>query len=215
MKYKHILIIVFIILLIDQWSKIYVKTNFYYGEEVKVLGDWCKLLFIENEGMAFGMKILDNDMGKLILTLFRLVAVVVGFFWVKKISLQGYKTGTMICAALILAGAAGNLIDCLFYGQLFSATQFPYEVATWASDGNGYAPFLHGKVVDMLYFPMIDTMWPEWVPIFGGKPLRFFEPIFNVADVAISTGIITLIVFQKSLLTPKVAHQPADQKDIA
>ena len=213
MKYKHILIIVFIILLIDQWSKIYVKTNFYYGEEVKVLGDWCKLLFIENEGMAFGMKILDNEIGKLILTLFRLVAVVFGFFWVKKLSLQGYKKGTMICAALILAGAAGNLIDCLFYGQLFSATQFPYEVATWASDGNGYAPFLHGRVVDMFYFPMIDKILPSWVPIWGGERFTFFDPIFNVADVAISTGIITLVVFQKKLLAPLTNSQ--EQETIA
>jgi len=199
-KYKHILLIVFAVLLVDQVSKIYIKTHFYLGEHINVLGNWFELYFIENEGMAFGMKILDNDLGKLILTLFRLCAVIFGFFWMKKMLTQGYKKGLLICGALILAGAAGNLIDCLFYGLIFSETQFPYEVAHFTAFGEGYGSLFHGKVVDMLYFPLIDTMWPDWVPYFGGKPLRFFEPIFNVADMAISTGILTILVFQKKLL---------------
>jgi signal peptidase II len=212
-KYKHILLIVFTILLVDQISKIYIKTNFYLGEHINVLGSWFQLYFIENEGMAFGMKILDNDWGKLILTLFRLCAVVFGFFWVKKLVQEKHTKGLLVCAALILAGAAGNLIDCLFYGLIFTDTQFPYEVAQLTFNGNGYGRFLHGRVVDMLYFPLIDTTWPEWVPYFGGKALRFFEPIFNIADMAISTGIITLLVFQNKFLK-KAAAEEDTQKDI-
>lgn len=211
MKYKHILLIVFAVLLVDQISKIYIKTHFYYGEHINVLGEWFQLYFIENEGMAFGMKILDNDLGKLILTLFRLCAVVFGFFWMKKLIKQGYKKGLLICGALILAGAAGNLIDCLFYGLIFSETQFPYEVAQFTAFGEGYGSLFHGKVVDMLYFDLIDTTWPDWVPYFGGRPLRFFEPIFNIADAAISTGIITILVFQKKLLSPITPQK--DTKD--
>ncbi len=197
MKYKHILLIVFAILLIDQLSKIYIKTHFYLGEEINVIGSWFRLYFIENEGMAFGMKILDNELGKLILTLFRLVAVSFGFYWVYQLSKKQYHKGIMVCAALILAGAAGNLIDSLFYGMLFTPTEFPYEVSKFAN-GNvqGYGKFLHGRVVDMLSFPLIETTWPEWVPYFGGKRLGFFDPIFNIADAAISVGIITLLLFQ-------------------
>jgi signal peptidase II len=204
-KYKHILLIVFIILLLDQAIKVYIKTHFYLNESVDVLGSWFKLHFIENEGMAFGMTILDAPLGKLLLSLFRLVAVSFGFYWVYQLSKKGYGKGLLICAALILAGAAGNLIDSMFYGLIF--TESDPHVAQLVSFGAGYAPFLHGKVVDMFYFDLIDTTWPEWMPFVGGKNFRFFEPIFNLADAAISIGIITLLLFQKRLLGDKLQAQ--------
>ncbi|PSK90335.1 lipoprotein signal peptidase [Taibaiella chishuiensis] len=201
MKYKHLLLIVFLILLADQIIKVYVKTHFYMGESVHVAGNWFQLCFIENEGMAFGMKIMDTPLGKVILTTFRLVAVAFGFYWVKNLVKKGYGNGLLICAALILAGAAGNLIDSLFYGLIF--TESGLDIAHMVAPGKGYGSFLHGKVVDMFYFPLVDTTWPNWVPVWGGKPLRFFEPIFNLADAAISTGVLTLLFFQKRLLTPQ------------
>lgn len=198
MKYKHVLFIVFLILLLDQAIKIYIKTHFYYGEAVMVGGNWFQLLFIENEGMAFGMKIMDGAVGKVILSSFRLIAVIFGFFWVKKLVDKGNSKGLLICASLILAGAAGNLIDSMFYGMIFSDSD--HHVAQFVPFGTGYASFLHGRVVDMFYFPIIDTTWPSWLPVIGGNKFRFFEPIFNLADAAISVGIIILFFFQKKLI---------------
>jgi signal peptidase II len=201
-KYKHLLFIVFLILLLDQVIKIYVKTHFVIGSAsaVHVSGNWFQLFFIENEGMAFGMTIMDNPLGKVILTVFRLVAVAFGFFWIKKLVQKQYSRGLLICAALILAGAAGNLIDSMFYGLIFTESDYSL-MARLVAPGKGYGSFLHGRVVDMFYFPMIDTTWPKWVPFFGGKALRFFEPIFNLADFAISAGVITLLIFQKRFLS--------------
>ncbi len=206
MKYSKLVGIVIIILIIDQLSKLYVKTNFFLGESYHVAGDWFQFCFIENEGMAFGMKIMDTPTGKLLLTSFRLIAVIFGFFWVKRLVRQGYAKGLLICAALILAGAAGNLIDSLFYGMIFTESEY-FQQAQMVPWGEGYAGLMHGKVVDMFYFPLIDTTWPEWMPFWGGKPFRFFEPIFNIADISISTGIITLMVFQKKLMKQQPANQ--------
>lgn len=198
MKYSRALLIIFIILLADQFSKVYVKTHFYYGEEYLVLGNWFRLHFIENNGMAFGMKFSQGDMGKLILTSFRLIAVGFGFYALKVLVRKNYHRGAIICGSLILAGAMGNLIDSMFYGLIFSESSF--HIAQFVPFGQGYAKFLHGQVVDMLYFPIIEFKLPTWVPIVGGNMFSFFDPVFNIADAAISTGVLTLLVFQKKIL---------------
>ncbi|HRO42488.1 MAG TPA: lipoprotein signal peptidase [Flavipsychrobacter sp.] len=206
MKYRHAILIVLLILVIDQASKVYIKTNFYYGEEVKVAGDWFRLHFIENEGMAFGMKLSQGTIGKLILTLFRLFAVIFGFFLLKKIVVKGYTKGAIICGSLILAGALGNLIDSIFYGMIFTESSF--HIARMVPFGEGYGALFHGRVVDMLYFPLVDTKLPGWIPLVGGKNFAFFEPVFNIADAAISVGVITLLVFQKRLLQKNEVQEP-------
>ena len=195
MKYRNAVLIVLLIIILDQVSKVYVKTHFYYGEEVNVIGTWFKLHFIENEGMAFGMKLSQAAMGKLILTLFRLVAVIFGFFLLKKLVDKQYSRGAIICGALILAGALGNLIDSMFYGMIFEESTYSYAAKMFPAEG--YAGFLHGRVVDMLYFPIIKSTWPSWLPFVGGEEFEFFSPIFNIADASISVGVITLFVFQK------------------
>lgn len=199
MKYRHAILIVILIILIDQALKFYIKTHFYYGKEVAVIGSWFRLHFIENEGMAFGMKLSQASVGKLILTLFRLVAVVFGFFLLKLIVVRGYTRGAIICGALILAGALGNLIDSVFYGLIFTESSF--HLARLVPFGQGYGQLFHGRVVDMLYFPLVDTRMPQWVPFVGGKNFVFFEPVFNIADAAISIGVLTLVFFQKRLIT--------------
>lgn len=204
MKYRHTLLIILLVILADQISKFYIKTHFYYGEEINVIGNWFKLHFIENEGMAFGMKLSQAATGKLILTLFRLIAVVFGFFYMKRLCDKGYGKGALICGSLILAGALGNLIDSIFYGQIFSESSF--HVAQWVPWGKGYGALFHGKVVDMLYFPMIDTVLPNWVPLIGGKNFRFFEPVFNIADAAISIGVLTLVFFHNKLIQPQTTE---------
>ncbi|HTM66939.1 MAG TPA: lipoprotein signal peptidase [Flavipsychrobacter sp.] len=207
MKYRHALLIVFIIILVDQLSKFYIKTHFYYGEEVSVIGNWFKLHFIENEGMAFGMKLSDASIGKLALTLFRLVAVVFGFFFLKKIVDKGYSRGAVICGSLVLAGALGNLIDSIFYGLIFTESSF--HIAQLVPFGQGYGNLFHGRVVDMLYFPIVETRLPNWIPFMGGKDFVFFEPVFNVADAAISVGVLTLVLFQKRLVYKREEIHPA------
>lgn len=199
MKYSKLLILIILILLVDQWLKIYIKTHFYYGQEVALLGSWFRLHFIENEGMAFGMKFGDASIAKLILTLFRLVAVGFGFYYLKVMINKGFKNATLICAALILAGAFGNLIDSIFYGKLFSESSFC--LAQWVPWGTGYANLFHGRVVDMLYFPLVEWTLPSSTPFIGAYTIRFFEPVFNIADASISIGVLTLLFFQKRLLT--------------
>ena len=172
---------------------------------------WFRMHFIENEGMAYGWK-LGGEWGKMALTLFRLLAVIFGTYYLAYIIRKKYHIGFIICATLIYAGAIGNLIDSLFYGLLFENSD-PYvqNIARTVNDEGftgGYAGFLHGKVVDMLYFPIIrDVHFPSWVPIWGGEEFEFFRPIFNIADAAISTGVITILVFQKRFF-----NHPAPEK---
>lgn len=201
MKYRYALLIILLVIIVDQWSKIYVKTHFYYGEEVLVMGNWFRLHFIENNGMAFGMKFSQGDIGKLLLTSFRLIAVGFGFYVLKQLVKKQYSRGAIICGSLILAGAMGNLIDSMFYGLIFTESSF--HIARFVPFGQGYGKFLHGQVVDMLYFPMVEFKIPDSFPLVGGKIFSFFDPVFNIADAAISTGVITLLVFQKKMIHAK------------
>ncbi len=171
---------------------------------------WAQLYFIENPGMAWGME-LGGNWGKLILTLFRLVAVTFGSWYLVKIVREGYHKGFIICASLIYAGALGNLIDSLFYGLIFEESTYMH-VASFVSPGQGYGGFLHGKVVDMLYFPMVRSTFPSWMPLIGGNEFEFFSPIFNIADAAISVGVLTLLAFQKRFMHKE---EPADTKPAA
>jgi signal peptidase II len=194
LKYRHVIWIVVLVLVIDQTLKFWIKTHMNFNQEFNIFPNWFRIHFIENDGMAYGMKF-GGDAGKVVLTLFRLAAVVLGFRYMKKLVSQGYSTGLLICGSLILAGAAGNLIDSMFYGLIFTATNY-YEVAKFVP-GGGYGSFLHGNVVDMLYFPIYEGYLPKWVPFKGGDYFIFFRPIFNVADAAISVGVLSILVFQK------------------
>ena len=158
---------------------------------------WFRLHFVENEGMAWGWK-MGGEWGKIALTLFRLIAVIVGVFIIRSFIQKKYHSGFILCSALIFAGALGNLIDSMFYGMLFTGSE-PYmeNVATMFPAGGGYAGFLHGKVVDMLYFPLItNAKYPEWFPFWNGEEFEFFRPVFNIADASISTGVISILLFQ-------------------
>lgn len=204
MNLKKSIALIFIILLIDQISKVYIKTHFILGESVDVF-NWFKILFIENEGAAWGTKLSDllpisDSVGKLVLTIFRLFAIAgIGYWLLDSIRKEASKT-LVIAVSLIFAGAVGNIVDSLFYGLLFNDSY--NTVATLFTD-DPYGGLFYGKVVDMLYFPLIDTSWPEWMPIVGGNSFRFFEPVFNIADTAISTGVGILIVFNKKAFEKK------------
>lgn len=197
MKARHITLIILLVVVADQALKFYIKTNYYLNEHHDILGSWFRLHFVENEGMAYGWKF-GGESGKMILTLFRLGAVIFGVWYLGSIIKKKYSRGFIICASLIFAGALGNLIDSMFYGLLFEESiQGSYSVAKFLP-AHGYAGFLHGKVVDMLYFPIIrEAHFPAWVPFWGGDEFEFFRPIFNLADASISTGVITILLFQK------------------
>jgi signal peptidase II len=182
-------ILVVAILLIDQLIKIWVKTNMHLHESIQVT-DWFYISFIENNGMAYGMQIGS----KLVLSLFRIVAIGVLTYYLRQQVRRGARMLYVVLLSMILAGAAGNLIDCMFYGLCFEASTL-YHVAGFTDFGFGYAPFLMGKVVDMFYFPLIVTTWPEWVPVWGGEEFIFFSPVFNFADSSISVGVVALLLF--------------------
>lgn len=209
LKLKHVFLFTFLILLADQALKVYIKTHYHLGEEHLVIPplSWFRLHFIENEGMAYGWK-LGGDWGKVALTLFRLVAVIVGTVYLSRISRSNYHTGFMACATLIYAGAIGNLIDSVCYGVFFEGSD-PFSLnrarhILQEGFAGGYASLLHGKVVDMLYFPIItDARYPDWFPFWGGQSFEFFRPVFNIADASITTGVITLLVFQERFLKPQ------------
>ena len=183
------------LVIIDQVIKILVKTNMSIGENFNVIGQWFKIYFIENEGMAFGMKF-GGSVGKFILSLFRIVLFGALVYWIRALLKKpGTPSGVTVGLTLIAAGALGNIIDCLFYGILFSESTYSM-VAEFLPVGGGYAPFFFGKVVDMFYFPIIDTTFPEWLPLIGGNPFRFFAPVFNFADSCVTCGALYLIFFQ-------------------
>ncbi|MDB9720946.1 lipoprotein signal peptidase [Winogradskyella sp.] len=206
MSLKKASILIFIILLVDQLSKIYIKTHFQLHEDVSVFS-WFKIAFVENDGMAWGTKLSDvftfisDKSAKLILTLFRIVAVTGIAFWLVDVTKKKKSKILIFAVAIIFAGALGNILDSVFYGVLFDDSNL--QVATFLPEGGGYANVFHGKVVDMLHFPMWQGVLPQWLPVVGGKSFSFFDPVFNVADIAISTGIGILIVFNKRAFNDK------------
>ncbi|MGB5818569.1 MAG: lipoprotein signal peptidase [Saonia sp.] len=204
MSLKKSLLLIAVILLIDQLSKIYIKTNFVLGESVTVFS-WFRILFIENEGAAWGTKLSDilpisDSLGKLVLTIFRLFAIFGIGYWLYDTIKKRASNTLIIAVSFIFAGALGNILDSVFYGALFNDST--NQTATLFSS-EPYGSLFYGKVVDMLYFPLVDTTWPEWMPYLGGKNFRFFEPVFNIADTAISTGVGILLVFNKKAFGKK------------
>jgi signal peptidase II len=197
-KYKIPLITVLSVLFIDQSIKLYIKANYPIGEVCRMVGNWSRITFTENPGMAWGMEF-GGDYGKLALSIFRIIAVFAGTLYIKKIIEQREHKGFIICVSLILAGALGNILDSAFYGMLFGEST-EYQVAQFMPENGGYAGFLRGHVVDMFYFPMYEGYLPNWFPIWGGEHFEFFNAIFNVADMAISFGVGIILFFQNSFL---------------
>lgn len=192
---KKSIFLILIILIIDQVFKIYIKTNMPLYYEKEIIGSWFRLHFTENSGMAFGME-LKFKFGKLFLSIFRIIAIGGIAYYLRYLIIRKVPIGLVISISLILAGAIGNMIDSAFYGMIFSES-FPGQAATMFPEGGGYAPFLHGKVVDMLYFPLIIGRYPEWFPFWGGNQFVFFRPVFNLADTSITTGVLMILVFQR------------------
>lgn len=190
-KGRMAILIIIAILLIDQVSKILVKTHMTLHETIAIT-DWFKICFIENNGMAYGMEIGS----KVALSLFRIIAIsLIGYYLYLQVKHRA-RTGYLVCLSLIMAGAIGNIIDCMFYGLIFSASSESYT-SFFVPFGTGYSSFLTGKVVDMLYFPIIDSTWPQWIPVIGGENFVFFSPVFNVADSSISIGVILLLLLYR------------------
>lgn len=202
-KGKKITLLVVLILMIDQIVKIWIKTHMTIGESIPIFGNWFQIYFIENNGMAFGMQF-GGSVGKLLLSLFRLVLIGFIIYYINKLIKMKAPTGVLYGVALILIGAIGNIIDSMFYGLVFSESTFT-TAATLFPEGGGYAPLLYGKVVDMLYFPIINTTLPTWMPFYGGEDFIFFRPIFNIADSCITIGVVYLILFQRKFFSRKDA----------
>ncbi|MBR2205727.1 MAG: lipoprotein signal peptidase [Prevotella sp.] len=205
------ILVVIAVLLIDQMIKIWVKTSMTLHESIHVT-DWFYITFIENNGMAFGMQLGS----KIVLSLFRVIAIsALGYYIWLEVKRKA-KTGYLVCLSLVLAGAAGNLIDCMFYGLMFNASS-PYYLSYFVPFGTGYAPFLMGKVVDMFYFPLIETEWPQWMPFVGGDHFVFFSPVFNFADSCISVSVVWILLFYRQEISrmsfSRVIDKPKDQAE--
>lgn len=194
------ILVVLLIILADQILKIWVKTNMSLYEMIEIRS-WFKLYFVENNGMAFGIEVL----GKLFLSLFRIIAVCFISYYIYLLVKKDFSHGYIACISLILAGALGNIVDSVLYGEIFTAS-YPGHVASLVPIGNGYSDWLHGKVVDMFYFPLIEGNFPSWFPLWGGEDFIFFRPIFNFADAAITVGILLLLLFYRKTLS-NTAHK--------
>lgn len=190
-------LIIILVLILDQWLKVWVKLNINYGEGFNLMGlDWAQIHFIENPGMAFGLSY-GGVTGKIILTTFRIVMVGILIYILRSLLKSKESLGLLISFSLIIAGAMGNIVDSMFYGMIFSKSIYHGGLAEFMPPEGGYAPFLQGKVVDMFYFPLLDTTLPEWLPIWGGERFQFFRPVFNLADSAISVGVASIIIFHR------------------
>jgi signal peptidase II len=209
---KKSLLIVALILIIDQVFKFWVKTNMALGQEFSVFDNWFIIHFTENPGMAFGFQF-SGTYGKLILSLFRLVAISVLIVYMYNITRKKVSKLVLISLSLILAGAIGNMIDSAFYGLIFSSSNY-FEVAQFLPADGGYGTFLHGKVVDMLYFPVTSGTYPTWIPILGGQDFQFFRPVFNIADSSITSGVLLMVLFQKQFFGKKHVHSE-DQSEVS
>lgn len=204
MKARHVTLIILLIIIADQLLKIWIKTNYHLNEHHQVIGSGFQLYFVENPGMAYGWKF-GGEWGKMALTIFRMIAVIFGTWYLRKIIREKQHKGFIFCAALVYAGALGNLIDSSFYGLLFdkgmtidpALKEYVGYNGLAKFSSNGYASFLHGNVVDMLYFPVLKGQFPSWFPFWGGDDFEFFRPIFNIADASITTGVISILVFQR------------------
>jgi signal peptidase II len=214
-KLRNIALLIILILIADQALKFYIKLNFAVDDNVGLVGNWSELHFLENSGMAWGIHIFGGEGGKLVLTIFRLIAAIFGVYYIRKIIKQKMHKGFIICVGLIFAGAVGNLIDSMFYGLIFDKglhydavldKYISYEGIAKLSK-NGYGSFMQGSVVDMLHFPLFEAQWPSWMPFVGGDKFEFFSPVFNIADAAISVGVITILIFQNRYFHKKIEEE--------
>ncbi len=206
---------ILLILITDQVIKVWVKTNIHYGDGFNILGlDWARIHFVENEGMAFGLSF-GGVAGKYALSIFRIIMVGVLLYILRTLLRNNESRGLIVAFSMIIAGALGNIIDSMIYGLIFSESTFHGGLATLFPPEGGYGSFLTGKVVDMLYFPLIDTFLPEWVPIWGGKHFEFFRPVFNIADSAISVGVAAILLFHRRFFsaTPHRTENEGPQPD--